>query len=115
LPAEELLFTKGDLVSLDFEETYVDLLDFHELTSQVGRLPWKIPPGEPLPTEIYQKLLYAYQLWRSPNILAGAKFTSSQGIDIWFSNLVSYNESLYHRILERLADHEPLPGIWRQP
>lgn len=110
LPLENLLFTQDELVSLDFERTYVDLLEFHELTSQVGRLPWKIPPEEPLPTMIHQKLLQAYQLWRSPNVLAGAKFSSSLELDAWFSNLVNYNENIYFRILERLSDHEAAAG-----
>lgn len=110
LPVENLLFTKGELVSLDFEKTYVDLLEFHELTSQVGRLPWKIPPEEPLPSMIHQKLLQAYQLWRSPNVLAGSKLSSSLGLDAWFSNIINYNENIYRKLLERLSDHEAAVG-----
>jgi len=110
LPKEEILLTKDNLVGLDFDNIYVDLLEFRELTMQVGRLPWKIPPEEPLPNTLYQKLLRAYQLWRSPNVLAGAEFTTSLWLDAWFSNIANYSENLYRRILERLSDHEAATG-----
>ena len=112
LPEPAVLLAKDDLVGLDFNVTYVDLLEFRALTTQVGRLPWKIPPEEPLPNPIYQKLLRAYQIWRGANLLAGFEFTSSLRLDAWFSTTANHSEALYRRIAERLSDHEAAVGNW---
>ena len=110
LPQDDLLIIRNDLISLDFEKTYVDLLEFHELTSQIGQLPWKIPPTEPLSEPLYQLLKKAYHLWRGSTILAGAKLSSSLSLEAWFSNIANYNENLYIMIIERLSDHEAAKG-----
>jgi DNA-binding SARP family transcriptional activator len=112
MPEPGILLTKDDLVGLDFTVTYVDLMEFRALTTQVGRLPWKIPPEEPLPNPLYQKLIRAYQIWRGNNLLAGFEFTSSLRLDAWFSTTANHNETLYRRIAERLSDHEAAVGNW---
>ncbi len=88
----------------------MDLLEFHKLTSQIGQLPWKIPPTELLSEPLYQLLRKAYHLWRGSTILAGAKLSSSLSLDAWFSNIANYNENLCKRIIERLSDHEAVQG-----
>lgn len=110
LPEPTILLSTADLVGLDLNVTYVDLLEFRELTTQVGRLPWKIPPDEPLPNPLYLKMLRAYQLWRGANLLAGFELTSSIRLDAWFSTTANHNEALYRRITERLSDHEAAVG-----
>jgi DNA-binding SARP family transcriptional activator/tetratricopeptide (TPR) repeat protein len=110
LPRGDLLISRGDKINLNYEKIYVDLLDFHERISKIGQLPWKIPPEDPLPEPVYQQLKEAFQLWRGSTVLAGAKITNSLFLDKWFSNIASYNENIFLRILERLSDHEAAIG-----
>jgi tetratricopeptide (TPR) repeat protein len=110
LPQDDLLASRNDLISLDFKKIYVDLLELNELTSQIGQIPWKIPPADPLPEPLYQLLMKAYQLWRGSSILVEVKLSSSLPLGDWFSNIANYNENLYQRIVARLSDHEAAVG-----
>jgi DNA-binding SARP family transcriptional activator/tetratricopeptide (TPR) repeat protein len=110
LPDDNLLVSREEYITLDFEHTYVDLLEFNELTTQIGQIPWKIPLEEPLPEPLYLLLTQAYQLWRGSTFLAGAKLSSTPFLDAWFSNIANNNENLYQRIAERLSDHEAATG-----
>jgi DNA-binding SARP family transcriptional activator len=110
LPQEDLLINRDEQINLDYEKTYVDLLEFNRLTSQIGQLPWKIPSKEPLPEPLVQQLMKAHQLWRGSILLGGAKISSTPFLDTWFSSIANDNENLYRRILERLSDHEAASG-----
>lgn len=110
LPMPEIVLAEGDRVSLDFGHVQVDLAEFSSLAQSIGQLPWKIPPTEPLPAPIFDQLLQAIQLWRSPSFLAGIELPNSPDLEHWHSETGYQLGHTSGRFMERLSDHYTATG-----
>ena len=110
LPDPGLLISEGDLVGLDLDRVYVDQVDFQDLIDRAGRLPWQIPPEEPLPEEVIENLSRAIHLWRGTLFMEGADLPSSTSLDEWLTHTNQHLTHLRGRVLERLADHARASG-----
>lgn len=119
LPDPSLLISEHDLVGLDFNAVYVDLLEFLELTRQVQAETGLSPTTSrvstaPLPHNIYQNLNKAVSLWRGPGFLSGASLPSTPSFDDW---LVSKTQQVDHQrswALEKLSEHASVMGDLEQ-
>ncbi|OQY32726.1 MAG: hypothetical protein B6I38_04315 [Anaerolineaceae bacterium 4572_5.1] len=109
-PNGELITTKGDLVGLNFEHTYIDHLHFRDLIDEAGRVPWQISRDQPLPLQIVKLLNQALDLWRGDSFLEGVDFSdlpqAKQEVQKTARGLLKLRES----VLERLADHYYIEG-----
>lgn len=110
LPDPDALQADLDLVGLDPQRVYVDVLDFQELVSQAGRVPWQVPDNDPLPDQIHEILRKAAELWRTPRFLSGANLPSTPGLDGWLTQTSNHLENLLLRVLDRLANHALATG-----
>ena len=110
LPEPDLLQKDQDRVWLDAGRVYCDLVEFNRLNHQLGRIPWQLPPHTPLPEAVYQVLLKAVRLWRSPRFLDGANLPASEAVDDWVIETGQEAELLCERMAERLAGHAAAAG-----
>lgn len=110
LPDSDMLLADTSLVGLNFEQVYVDQLEFQALLDKAGRLPWQIPINDPLPQYTHQVLKKAADLWRSPRFLVGANFPSSEALDEWLTHTTQSMEHQLGRTLDRLAMHARAVG-----
>jgi DNA-binding SARP family transcriptional activator len=110
LPGEEVLVAGQDRVELDERFVYVDTREFQKILDQVGHATWQLSPNKPLPEAVYQRLLKAVRLWRSPRFMAGANLPSSGELDDWLTRLSQNLEHTRERVLERLAAHARAVG-----
>ncbi|HVN54822.1 MAG TPA: BTAD domain-containing putative transcriptional regulator, partial [Anaerolineaceae bacterium] len=109
-PEPDLLVTTPDKAGLNFELVYSDALEFQRLVDQAGSVPWNRPSNRPLPEAVYQVLLKAIRLWRTPRFLAGINLPSSIELEMWLT-LASQNlERQRGQVIERLADHAVAAG-----
>jgi len=114
LPAADLLRKDQDLVWLDADRVYCDLVEFQRLNHQLGRVPWQLPLHTPLPEAVYQVLLKAVHLWRSPRFLDGVNLPNSQALDDWVIETGQQVELICERMAERLAGHAAAAGDGEQ-
>lgn len=109
LPSPDLLITFQDQVSLDPARVYVDVREFQALNDQTARAVM-LHTGRPLPEVVFQQLVKAARLWRSPRFLAGATFDHSSELDEWMLNTGRALELSLQNIQVRLAEHLALRG-----
>ncbi|MCI0519765.1 MAG: AAA family ATPase [Chloroflexi bacterium] len=114
LPDPDALLVDSSLVGLDFKRVYVDQIEFEELVNRAGRVPWQIPPAEPLPEAVAHTLHQSILLWRSPKFLAGAKLSVSTGLDAWLTRATQHLEHTQVRVLGRLSEHYQATGDLEQ-
>lgn len=110
LPDPSLIVTHTDKVGLDYPRVFVDALEFQQHITQLGRMPWKLSADQPLPEAVYQTLITAVRLWRSPGFLEGANLPNSEKLDAWLVQTGQSLERERQRLLERLAEHEVACG-----
>lgn len=110
LPDEELLVSKGNLVGLDFERTYIDHLHFRELLDAAGRVPWQTPKDQPLPLQTVKLLNQALDLWRGDHFLERGDFSDLPQAEQELQKIARELGKLRESVLERLADHYYIEG-----
>jgi DNA-binding SARP family transcriptional activator/tetratricopeptide (TPR) repeat protein len=110
LPNQNILLSSKDLVGLDFQRVWVDLLEFENLSKHPWSIAKQIPAQEPLPEDIYQALSEAISLWRGPRFLAGSSLPSTPQLDEWLSRYSQRTEHMRGSVLERLSEHAFVVG-----
>jgi DNA-binding SARP family transcriptional activator len=114
LPKQNILISSKDLVGLDFQRVWVDLLEFENQCKHPWSIAKQIPPQEPLPEDIYQALSEAIGLWRGPRFLAGSSLPSTTQLDEWLSRYSQRTEHMRGRVLERLSEHAFVVGDYEE-
>jgi DNA-binding SARP family transcriptional activator len=114
LPKQNILISSKDLIGLDFQRVWVDLLEFENQSKHPWSIAKKIPPQEPLPEDIYQALSEAIGLWRGPRFLAGSSLPSTPQLDEWLSRYSQRTEHMRGRVLERLSEHAFVIGDYEE-
>ena len=109
LPHPSILVAEQDLVRLDPQQTYVDVLEYQALIDQV-RPYLQRQSTTPLPEAIYQQMYKAVNLWRSPEYMSGVALPSTEGLDRWMSLQVQALDYTRQSLLETLADHAATSG-----
>ena len=104
LPESDMIISYDDLVGVNFDKVYVDLVHFQDLLDQAGRTPWQIAEDKPLPSHISQLLNQANDLWRGPYALQGMKLPTPS-LDNWLQITAEHLHNSRYNILTRLADH----------
>ena len=110
LPSDNLIISEPDLIGLNPDSTYVDLIEYETIFQQVHNSLVSLPPTEPLPQKVYRLLMKANSLWRGPGFLSGANLPSTIELDNWLSLTNQHTEYLNWQILERLSDHSLCTG-----
>ncbi len=116
----EVIETHYDQLSLNSENSQVDVRDFQSLIDRVHFNLYAIPTGK-LPESLYRELREGVSLWRTPHFMDGFAPRNLPEFDAW---IVETNQELRHwqsQFLERLADHtittgnlaEALYWIWQ--
>lgn len=100
----------NDSVGLNFDNVWVDALQFLQAFNSEWRILQQTPRNVPLPGAVYQRVRDALELWRSPRLLPGVTLYSSQAVDDWLSAVSQRYESMRVLLLERLAYHEAAQG-----
>jgi DNA-binding SARP family transcriptional activator len=114
LPRPNILISQKDLVGLDFQRVWVDLLEFEKMCDHPWSIAQQIPPKEPLPDNIFNRLKEAVGLWRGPRFLAGSNLPSTNQLDEWLSLNSHRSEHKRGRILERLSEHAFVVGNYEE-
>ena len=104
LPQADLIVSYDGFIGLNFEQVFVDQLQFQDLLDQAGRTPWQIPDDEPLPHHIYRILNEANNLWRGRYALQGFNLPTVE-LDDWLQTTSERLHNARFNILTRLSDH----------
>jgi DNA-binding SARP family transcriptional activator len=105
LPDPDLIQTDNFSIKLDTSQVFIDYQEFLNILNQANRDLWQIPNDQSLPEQMYLQLAHAANLWRSPNLLQGARLPNSQVLDEW---LTLTEQNLNHKrdlVLNRLIHH----------
>ena len=105
LPDPTVIIANQQSVHLDSAKVACDVVEYLGLIDQYGRQAWQIPTTEPLPEIIFENLLKAIDLWRTPSFLTGVVLPESELLDDWVTRT---GDTLLHSravALERLIDH----------
>ena len=110
LPDETLLVASGEEVRLERARFSADVVDFLELADEVARPLAQSPAAVPLPEPVYQKMVRAVRLWRTPHFLSGARLPPAPEFEAWVRATETALRSSYLHLLERLVDHDMAAG-----
>ena len=105
LPDPDCILVDKNQIGLDHEMIYSDVIEFERICDQTIRLADNYSRQSPLPNSIYQQILKAVNLWRTPKILDGESIPNNEGFENWFFEMSNRLELLYLDLLTRLADH----------
>jgi DNA-binding SARP family transcriptional activator len=109
LPDPSVLITNHDLLGLDQNSVYVDLLDFIELIRQAQPGSGNSQTGEygsaeRFQQETYQKLERAVNLWRGIHFLSGVDLPSTPAMDDWLMSTAQHFERQRGWAYEKLSE-----------
>ncbi len=109
-PDPEIILVQEDLVGLDFDRVYVDLLELDRLVEAAGRISWWTASHTPLNEASLNAMQKALRLWRGPRFMSGAKLPATQETEDWLSRLTQHTDLIYLSLLERMAKHAHATG-----
>ncbi len=110
LPDKNLLQTMPDLVSLDFRQVWVDLLEIQSTLEKINQTAWKLPPNTALPAELHRHMLRLVDLWSGQAFLPGGDLSLSEDLDDWMREIDDEVLSDILRVLKRLSAHDAASG-----
>jgi DNA-binding SARP family transcriptional activator len=110
LPNPELLVADQDQVGLAKELLYSDVQEFESIYQATRGIAENFPIDTPLPDQVYNEMVTAVNLWRSPYFLAGTRFPNSRKFETWVGMRSTRLDMTRQLILERLADHTIVKG-----
>ncbi len=82
LPGDNFIHTDRQLIWLDEKMVQVDAVEFEQIYRQIN-LPILMPVDRPLPDTVYQKLLYALNMWQAPHFMYGEKAFDQDELQGW--------------------------------
>ncbi|HEY9121944.1 MAG TPA: AAA family ATPase, partial [Brevefilum sp.] len=109
LPDPKILKTDRDWICFDFDYVHSDVLTFEDNYDQVS-LPFLTNEKRPLPEAIYQKILAAVNMWKSPQFMHGVGVLDSEDLNEW---IVDKNRKLrikWLSLMMRIAQHLMIIG-----
>ncbi len=99
-----------DIVGLNPAHVSVDAQEFMQAVAADWRTLQQIPNNLPLPVQVYQRMVAAVSLWRSPNFLAGTKIHSTHELDEWLTTTAHRLSTMRLQVIERLSYHAAAAG-----
>ncbi len=105
LPDPEHIIVENNQIGLDFDRSFSDVLEFEKLYDHATRLSNNYPRNTPLPNSIYQQILKAVNLWRTPNFVDGDSMPANPGFENWYFEMNNRLSCFRLSLLDRLADH----------
>jgi predicted ATPase/DNA-binding SARP family transcriptional activator len=105
LPDPNLLILQDDLVGLDNDRIWVDVLEFRKLAIEALHTCELNPYNQPLPADVVSQMENAVGMWRIQRFLAGSSLPSNWEFEQWATLSSTELESLRLSMLEKLARH----------
>jgi tetratricopeptide (TPR) repeat protein len=104
LPDPNILVTDRDWVGVDHSRVEVDAIEFEELYQQLT-LPFLFTENHPLPETVFQKMIFAVNLWETPNILSGSSALRNDGLEDWIHKNNKRLQAMRLDLIMRISRH----------
>jgi len=109
LPDLKILKTDRDWISFNFDYVHSDVLTFEDNYNQVS-LPFLTNEKRPLPEAIYQKMLAAVNMWKSPHFMHGIGVLESEDLNEWIADKNRKLRIKWLSLMMRIAQHLMIIG-----
>jgi DNA-binding SARP family transcriptional activator/tetratricopeptide (TPR) repeat protein len=110
LPDKSVLQTQPDVVSLDFNKVWVDLLELQSLLAKIIPALQKLPEDAHLSSGLYNQMTAAVQLWNGQPFIANGELSISEELTLWMERIQVPLHEMLRRTLRRLARHDEILG-----
>jgi predicted ATPase/DNA-binding SARP family transcriptional activator len=113
LPGDNFIQTDREWIWLNEKMVQVDAYEFEEIYQQIN-LPILMPADRPLPETVYQKLLYALNMWQASQFMYGEKAFDQDELQEWLDKNNFQLRKKRLDLLTRLGRHYMFLGDYEE-